>query len=183
MTRSNRKKTPAPGKTGRKTWPVLSLLVLIAAASVIVWYMTQNGKPQQSDGDHGNMDYGQVTFLTPEGKKIITLLVEIAEDEYEQVTGLMFREDVSESQGMIFLYDDEDLRYFWMKNTPKSLDMIFVNSDLEIVNIEKYTTPMSEQLYPSRFPAQYVVETIAGYTDQYDIRVGSRIEWKKQADK
>jgi uncharacterized membrane protein (UPF0127 family) len=36
---------------------------------------------------------------------------------------------------------------------------------------------MSEELYPSKYPAQYVVETVAGFTDQYDIRVGSKISW------
>jgi uncharacterized membrane protein (UPF0127 family) len=84
---------------------------------------------------------------------------------------------------MIFLYNDEDIRYFWMKNTPKSLDMIFVNAGLRIVHIEKYTKPMSEQLYPSKFPTKYVIETIAGFADQYDIRVGSTVVWEDRQKK
>lgn len=157
---------------------IILLLAVVITGIIIIRYTKDAPGPSAVDADHRTKEYGNVTFLSPEGEKITELLVEIAEDEYAQVTGLMFREDLTESQGMIFVYPDEDLRYFWMKNTPKSLDMIFVNGDLTIVNIEKYTTPMSEQLYPSRKPARYVIETVAGYTDQYDIRIGSRIRWK-----
>jgi hypothetical protein len=174
------KKTKTQNKK-TQTRLVIYIAFFIALVFAVAGYLIISSKSDAqvpvSDEDHGKNIYGQVTFHTPGGEKIIDLLVEVAEEEYEQATGLMFREDLTESQGMIFVYDDEDMRYFWMKNTPMSLDMIFINSEMKIIHIEKYTKPMSENLYPSKYPAQYIVETIAGFTDQYDIRVGSRIEW------
>lgn len=166
----------------KKPWNKIfytGIIIIICAAIAGFFYVSSNGNEtvHAGDADHGNSEYGKVTFFTSDGKKIVDLLVEVAEDEYEQATGLMFREDLSENQGMIFIHEDENLRYFWMKNTPLSLDMIFVDSNMKIVHIEKYTEPMSEELYPSKYPAQYVVETVAGFTDQYDIRVGSKISW------
>lgn len=156
---------------------VVFIAVVFAAAGYLLLSSESEPRAPVGDGGHGKDIYGEVIFYTPDGEKIVDLLVEVAENEYEQATGLMFREDITESLGMIFVYNEEDMRYFWMKNTPTSLDMIFINAEMEIVHIEKYTEPMSQELYPSKYPAQYIVETVAGYCDQYDIRVGYKIRW------
>jgi hypothetical protein len=77
------------------------------------------------------------------------------------------------------LFDNEEVRAFWMKNTVLSLDMIFVNARSEIVTIHKYTTPYSEETYMSTKPAKYVLEVNAGYADKQKISVGDRISWSR----
>jgi uncharacterized membrane protein (UPF0127 family) len=182
MKRSSLKNQKASNpKISRNHYLFFVIIIWILGIGYIFLYTNNTKTKIVSDGDHGKVEYGNVIFHSPEGEKIAQLYVEIAEDEYEQVTGLMYREDLTENLGMIFLYPDENYRSFWMKNTPTSLDIIFVNAKKEIVHIAKYTKTMSEQLYHSKYPAMYVVETIAGYTDLNDIRIGSKIQWERES--
>ncbi len=109
---------------------------------------------------------------------ITTVDIEIAREESKRELGLMYREKMAENQAMLFVFDGEGPRSFWMKNTILSLDMIFVNGKNEVVTIHKYTTPYSEDSYTSTRPAQYVVEANGGFTDKYGIAVGDRIAWR-----
>jgi len=120
---------------------------------------------------------GQLRFLNTKQELIIAIDIEIARDESEREIGLMYRENMAENQGMLFVFDDSDPRSFWMKNTIISLDMIFVNEKDEIITIHKHTIPLSEGSYTSTGPAKYVVEVNAGFTDNYQIMVGDRIAW------
>ena len=100
---------------------------------------------------------GKVVFFDDDNKRNIEIIVEIAQNEYQKSNGLMFRENLPENQGMLFTYDDELERYFWMKNTSVSLDIIFINSEYRIIKIHRSTKPYSEDLFPSEGPAQFVV--------------------------
>lgn len=93
--------------------------------------------------------------------------------------GLMFRTAIAESDGMLFIFPDQEPRNFWMKNTVLSLDMIFVNSQNEIVKIQSNTEPMTEDLYPSQKPSQFVVEVNAGFTERFQIQEGGQIQFRK----
>jgi len=81
------------------------------------------------------------------------------------------------NQGMLFIFPEEEIRSFWMRNTYISLDMIFVNADKKIVTIHKNTKTLSDQSYASTEPAQYVVEVCAGFSDKYSIKTGDKINW------
>jgi len=120
---------------------------------------------------------GELRFLNAEQELITTIDIEIAWDESERELGLMYREKMAENQGMLFIFDDSDVRSFWMKNTIISLDMIFVNEKDQIITIHKHTTPLSEGSYTSTGAAKYVVEVNAGFTDNHQIAVGDRIAW------
>jgi uncharacterized membrane protein (UPF0127 family) len=122
---------------------------------------------------------GIVKFIDRENSVISEVIVEIAEDEYSRAKGLMDRRHLPENQGMLFVFEKEKYQYFWMKNTPISLDIIYVNQKEEIVSISKYTQPYSTRSYPSTGPAIYVVETNAGYCDRYGIEAGDIIEIKR----
>ncbi len=105
--------------------------------------------------------------------------VEIAENEETRHLGLMFRENMKEEEGMLFLFPAEEYQSFYMKNTIMPLDIIFVNAKKHIVKIHKNTTPYSEASLPSMKPAIYVVEVNAGFTDKYKIQEGDVIDWRK----
>lgn len=89
--------------------------------------------------------------------------LEIADTEEERAQGLMNRENLEEDRGMLFVYDDKDHRSFWMKNTTIPLDIIFMDSEFEVINIEQAnpepnTSDHELQRYRSEEPAQYVLE-------------------------
>ncbi|KAA3617156.1 MAG: DUF192 domain-containing protein [Calditrichaeota bacterium] len=134
---------------------------------------------QENNPQKTKLKQGRVVFYDSSNKKKLEVLVEIAENEYQQSKGFMFREDIPENQGMLFTYEDELQRFFWMKETPVSLDIIFIDATYKIVKIHKDTVPHSENLYPSGIPAQFVVEVRAGFTDRYQIDVGDNISWER----
>lgn len=122
---------------------------------------------------------GELTFQSSDGKYISAIDIEFADNAIKRTDGLMMRTEMEENQGMLFIFPSEEMQSFWMKNTILSLDMIFVNSDLEIVTIHKNTKPFASTSYPSTKPSQYVLETLAGYTDKYKINVGDKIIFRK----
>lgn len=111
------------------------------------------------------------------GKNLIKINAEIADDEQEQTKGLMFREKLNENEGMLFVFGDEAMQTFWMKNTLIPLDMIFINKDFEIVDI-KNAVPCKEEpcaLYKSSKPVKYVLEVNGNFTAKNSIRIGDGI--------
>jgi len=115
--------------------------------------------------------------LIDNGKNLIKVNVEIADDNNERMHGLMFRENLDENSGMLFVFDDEDNQTFWMKNTWISLDIIFISKDLKIVDM-KYAIPCNEnlcKLYESSKPAMYVLEVNGNFTIINNIKIGDKI--------
>lgn len=120
---------------------------------------------------------GELTFTDSVGNQIIKIDVEIADNDYERQLGLMNRQSMEEMQGMLFIFPEERFQSFWMLNTLFSLDILFINSNKEIVTIHKNTTPLSEQSYPSSKPAIYVLEVNAGFCERHNIKLGDKIYW------
>jgi len=105
--------------------------------------------------------------------------VEIAETDETRHLGLMYRENMAEEQGMLFLFPQEEFQSFFMKNTIMPLDIMFINKKKQIVKIHKRTEPYSEKSLPSLKPSMYVVEVNAGFSDKYNIKEGDYIDWRK----
>jgi uncharacterized membrane protein (UPF0127 family) len=82
-----------------------------------------------------------------------------------------------ESAGMLFIFPQEEVRSFWMKNTYIPLDIIFVDASREIVTIQSNTQPLSTEPVPSYKPAKYVIEVNAGFTSKHNIKEGDRVEF------
>lgn len=108
-----------------------------------------------------------------------TLDIEIAEDEYETQTGLMYRTNLHTSQGMLFIFQDEQIRSFYMKNTKIPLDIIYIDKSYQIVSFQKNAKPFDETSLPSEAPAKYVLEINAGLSGEWNLEVGDKIEFKK----
>jgi uncharacterized membrane protein (UPF0127 family) len=99
--------------------------------------------------------------------------IEIAASDYEKETGLMHRKTMKPNQGMLFVYDDEKPRpTFYMKNTYLSLDLIYLDKNLKVVDFNLNTTPLSEDLISSQVPAQYVLELKAGSVKDLNLKKG-----------
>ncbi len=173
-----------------KRLPALIVLVLFIASVVAgLYYALDDGRSTtraQADNPAdlkaksvAQLGQGALTFYDSTGKAKINIVVEIAQNEYTRARGLMHRKTLPETQGMLFIFDEEESRYFWMKNTSISLDMFFINNEHRIVHTEKYTKPYSQRSYPSVKPARYVVEVNAGFADRYDIVPGDSVAWRR----
>lgn len=110
---------------------------------------------------------------------IVKLDIEIADDPYQTETGLMYRKSMPSNQAMLFIFDDEVRRAFYMKNTEFALDIIFINSEKEIVTIHKNAQPLNETSLPSDGPVRYVLEVNAGLSEQWKLKNGDKIDWIK----
>ncbi|SHH30841.1 DUF192 domain-containing protein [Winogradskyella jejuensis] len=108
---------------------------------------------------------------------IKTLDIEIADDEYQTQTGLMYRDSMEELQGMLFIFPNEAPRSFYMKNTRIPLDIIYISADSTVVSFQKNAKPFDETSLPSNYPAKFVLEINGGLSDQWGIKVGDKISF------
>lgn len=114
-------------------------------------------------------------LVKPEGDTIRHLKLEIADDDYQRETGLMYRQSMEADQGMLFIFENEEPRGFYMKNTHIPLDLIFLDSQNKIVSIAKDAKPENLETIPSNVPAQYVLEINGGLSDQWNLAVGDSL--------
>ena len=101
--------------------------------------------------------------------------VEIADDEAEQRRGLMERTELAENAGMLFVFDREAPRSFWMRNTLIPLSIAYIAADGRIVDIQDMQ-PLDETSHPSPEPAQYALEVNQGFFAERGIDVGDVVE-------
>ncbi len=126
------------------------------------------------------IEEGKLTFLNRKTKKtIIEIDIEIADAPYKRTAGLMYRRSLPTKAGMLFIYEQSKPRFFWMKNTYISLDIIYVNENMQIVTIQKNQKPLSEKPISSYRDSMYVVEVNAGFCDKYGINIGDYINFKR----
>jgi len=114
-----------------------------------------------------------VHFVTPSGKKVKV------EQSQDQIQGLMFRTAMPKSQGMLFSYEGPPKRRtMWMKNMRFSLDIIWLNENLEIIHINRNVPPCEQTecpKYSSVYKASHAIELNAGTTERLSLRIGDRL--------
>lgn len=177
------KKTPSKksSKVSNKII-VLVVAILILISAIIYIYSVRQEEQLRSLSPMKKIEFkkeGELSFISSNGEFKTKIDIELADTDIKRARGLMFRTELQEDQGMLFIFDRESIQSFWMKNTPISLDMFFVNSNNVIVSISENTQPYSEEHYVSTEPAQYVVETIAGFAQKHNIKPGDKIVWRR----
>jgi len=125
---------------------------------------------------------GTLSFFDPKGNIQASIVIEMAQTPDERIRGLMERRTIGDKEGMLFIYDAPDDRFFWMRNTYIPLDIIFVSDTLQVIHIARKTEPLTEKRHWSRGPAQYVVEVAAGFSERHGITEGTRITWRKHSN-
>lgn len=124
-----------------------------------------------------------VTIDAASGEEV-KVRVEIADEPTERVRGLMDRTSLGENRGMLFVFEEESTRAFWMKNTLIPLSIAFIDSDSRIVDIQKMKpeggdqTVLDAQLprYVSAEPAKYALEVNQGFFEEHGVEVGDTAE-------
>lgn len=109
---------------------------------------------------------------------IKTIDIEIADNEYETQTGLMYRTKLEANRGMLFIFPDVQMRSFYMKNTKIPLDIIYIDENQQIVSFQKNARPLDEASLPSTAPAKYVLEINGGLSDEWRLAVGDTISFE-----
>lgn len=115
-----------------------------------------------------------LTIITASGSH--EFMVEIADEEPERERGLMFREPLAADRGMLFEFPDVAERAFWMRNTPSSLDIIYIDPQGRIVSIASHAVPFSEQPIPSNGAASGVLELRAGRAGEIGAKAGDQVQ-------
>jgi len=105
--------------------------------------------------------------------------IEIAYNDFEQQTGLMYRKQMDTDKGMLFIFEEIKVRSFYMKNTYIPLDIIYIDTDNFIINIAKNAEPLNETSLFSETPAKYVLEINAGLSDVWGLKAGDKINYTK----
>ncbi len=90
------------------------------------------------------------------------LSLEIADNEQKRSYGLMNRKDINSNSGMLFIWENRQIRNFWMKNTYFNLDIFFLNNQGEIIEIYKNAKAFDETNIKSQNEVNFVVELKSG---------------------
>lgn len=122
---------------------------------------------------------GKLTIKNKSGITQKKLTIEIADTPEEAARGLMFRSSMKEENGMLFIFNSEQQHYFYMRNTRIPLDIVYINSDMEIVHAVKNAVPFDETSLPSKHPVKYVLEINGGMMDKWGIEIGDKISFTK----
>ena len=102
------------------------------------------------------------------------LCVELAISQREKSKGLMYRKDLSNTDGMLFIWKNEDKRCMWMKNTYIPLDLGFFREDLTLIEV-KDLSPRSLESVCSSEPAKYALELPRGWFSSNNVKNNSKL--------
>ena len=108
--------------------------------------------------------------------------LEVADTAAERQQGLMFRESLSENEGMLFIFEQTGVHPFWMKNTLIPLDMIWLDENLTVVALLSADPCEKDSCtsYDPKREARYVIELNRGTTALLNLSEGDRWYWPRE---
>ena len=104
-----------------------------------------------------------------------TVVAEVASTADERAEGLMYREELPDGTGMLFVFPDNRVRSFWMANTYIALDIAYMDPSFRVVDIVAME-PLVTESYPSAAPAMYGLEVRQGWFAEHGIAAGAQAE-------
>ena len=152
-------------KAKGKPFIYIAVLLMVVLVMAVVFNPNRQTKrmfdkrtnPQESTSSEPQfVMQGELTFLKNDSTVITKIDIEIADDDAKRERGLMYRKQMMLNQGMLFIFAEESLQSFWMKNTWLPLDILYLDAQKKIVRIHENVAILSEQSIPSDFPAKYV---------------------------
>lgn len=144
------------------------IILLLATAAAL-----PNASPDAAVRLEGSPPLYSATALVIFGAD--TVLAEVANTAALRGQGLMYRDSVPEGTGMLFVFDREAERSFWMQNTYVALDIAFIDADFRIVDIQQME-PESNDLHDSAGPALFALEVRQGWFAERGIAVGDQCQ-------
>jgi uncharacterized membrane protein (UPF0127 family) len=120
----------------------------------------------------------QTKIIIRTEQKEVPISVEIVDTPEERQLGLMYRASMEENHGMWFVFEDAQPYAFWMKNTLIPLDMVFVDSNMQVVDIIKADSCLEDpcKTYTPKAAAKFVLELNQNFTDRAGVKVGNMVK-------
>jgi uncharacterized membrane protein (UPF0127 family) len=106
---------------------------------------------------------------------IHNIRAEVAQTPDERATGLMFRREMAQQDGMLFVFEEPATQCFWMKNTLLPLSVAFVADDGTIVNLDDMK-PQTLDSHCSAKPVRYVLEMNVGWFAKRGLKAGTKLQ-------
>lgn len=104
----------------------------------------------------------------------VAVQVEVARTDSEKAQGLMFRKELKDGKGMLFVFENEEYLSFWMKNTYIPLSIAFISSGGRITEIRDMD-PLDLSPVRSVYAVRYALEVPRGWFGRAGIRPGDRL--------
>ncbi|MBS3649223.1 DUF192 domain-containing protein [Pseudaminobacter sp. 19-2017] len=155
----------------RTPWMVAATSSVVAL-SAAAYLSLQAPLPASAQGQFLETDPTPLIAETSSGERRFT--IEVADDPAERSTGLMFRKEMADDHGMLFVFEQTQPLSFWMKNTPMRLDLIFVGQDGKVRAVRQ-GEPFSEAAISPREPVRFVLELKAGTAEKTGIVDGTEL--------
>jgi len=108
-----------------------------------------------------------------------TVNAELATTEREEMTGMMFRTNLQETDAMLFVLPMPQRASFWMKNCPESLSAAYIGPDGVIEEIHHLEKNDTNSVAAARDDIQYVLETKDGWFARHNIKTGTVIRTER----
>ena len=99
---------------------------------------------------------------------------QVAQDFEQRQIGLMWRKEMPQNEGMLFVFEQAAVQCFWMRNTLLPLSAAFVADDGTIVNLADMK-PQSDDSHCSKKPVRFVLEMNQGWFAKRNIQAGFRL--------
>ena len=140
----------------------LQALLLLFAGSLTAFNALGQGSPQ--------MNLPRVTLNA--GMHLIQ--VQVAQDFEQRQIGLMWRKEMPQNEGMLFVFEQPAMQCFWMRNTLLPLTAAFVSDDGSIVNLADMK-PLNDDSHCSKKPVRFVLEMNQGWFAKRNIQAGYKL--------
>jgi uncharacterized membrane protein (UPF0127 family) len=110
------------------------------------------------------------------------LLADIAATHNQKSLGLGVRNNMTEAEAMLFPFESEAAHGFWMNGMKFPIDIIWLDAGKKVVHVEPSLQPCQTSLncptYAPEKSAQYVLETVAGFSQRHNVTVGTQAEFE-----
>lgn len=155
--------------------------VFIIALSMLVFSCKEDSKKTIATQNIEFTHEGDLTVYLNASDTVKTKFnIEFAETEYETQTGLMYRKGMKNNQGMLFIFPDESMHSFYMKNTEFPLDIIYIKENQRIASFQENAQPLNENGLSSQVPIKYVLEVNGGLAQELRLSIGDSISFNRK---
>ena len=159
-------------------WLTRRRLLLGLPALLLAWSgMVHIGPARMALAQAARPDFARtdIILITLDGKQH-KIRAELARTPAQRRHGLMFKTEMAEDEGMLFVFHGDSLRVFWMRDTPLWLDLLFFTKEGQLVHLIEWAEPMNDRPLSSLMPVRFVLELKAGSAARLGLGPGTRLQ-------
>lgn len=136
------------------------------------------GGPDGQARESGTAPNGPASPVPTQGRAWVvfgadTVQAEVARTAEEREQGLMYRDELPDGTGMLFVFPEASVRSFWMQNTYVALDIAYMDAAFTVIDIQQME-PLTTDAHESAGPAMYALEVPEGWLAAHGVEVGDQ---------